>query len=325
MKRSSWIVLIIFVLTSLCSGDDLDRLARFAKRAYYAASNGKEQFRYSGAVKATPKGKPALTLSIRSLITDGGQVILFLGRLVIKGKVTPATPNSPLPTTLQMVMKHKNTAGGVIRTTTFNTNVQSNGTILQQQLPFQTFDLINPKETLELSVVPLDKNLPAGTISLTTTHLLGAPLSSIWEDKDINVPAASSQLVFIINNFVGEVKKNQLIGPIQLKTPGSPNFFAKGTLRVQGKITIDGNAGLPNTMRITLKHRKQQGNKLLKTEVFNVKVQPDGKVLNQNFPISGATDTETPDVLEVSVQYVDKEMPDRLINLTFAYTEATPI
>jgi hypothetical protein len=174
-------------------------------------------------------------------------------------------------------------------------------------------------------VVPLDKNLPAGSISLTTTHLLGAPLSSIWEDKDINVPAASSQLVFIINNFVGEVQKNQLIGPISLKTPGSPNFFAKGSLRVQGKITIDGNAGLPNTMRLTLKHRKQQGNKLLKTEVFNVKVQPDGKVLNQNFPISGSTDTETPDVLEVTVQYVDKEMPDRLINLTFAYTEAPPI
>ncbi len=325
MKRSSWLILIIFILTSVCSSDDLDRLARFAKRAYYAAANGKEQFRYIGPVKATPKGKPALTLSIRSLITDGGQIILFIGQLVVKGKITPSTPNSPLPTTVQMAIKHKNTAGAVIRTTTFNTAVQSNGIILQQQFPFQLFDLINPKETLELSVVPLDKNLPAGTISLTATHLLGASLSSIMEDKDLNVPAASSQLVFVINNFVGEVQKNQLIGPFSLKTPGSPNYFAKGTFRVQGKITIDGNAGLPNTMRITLKHRKQQGNKLLQTQTLNVKVQPDGKVLNQNFPVSGSTDTETPDLLEVSVQYVDKVMPDRLLNLTFAYTEAPPI
>src|SRR6185295_16271866 len=149
MKRSSWLILIIFVLTSVCSSDDLDRLARFAKRAYYAAANGKEQFRYTGQVKATPKGKPALTLSIRSLITDGGQIILFIGRLVVKGKITPSTPNSPLPTTVQMAIKHKNTAGAVIRTTTFNTAVQSNGIILQQQFPFQLFDLINPKETLE--------------------------------------------------------------------------------------------------------------------------------------------------------------------------------
>lgn len=317
--RIVWILAFAFLIC-LAFSPKLYSLSRFTRQAYYATANGKEQIRYNGPVKATTKGKSALTLSIRSLTTEN-QIILFLGRLIVKGKITPTT-NDPIPATVQMLMKHKNAGGGVISTTTFNVAVQSDGTILQQSLPFTIFDLINPKETLELSLVPFDKNLPAGTINLTATHLIGASVASIDEEKEPEIPTAVKQLVFVFNNFKSESQRNQIIGPALFKTPGDPNFFAQGTLRVQGKITIDGggNAGFPNTMTITLKHKKQQGNKLLKTETFNVKVQPDGRILNQNFPVSGKTDTETPDAFEASIKYVDKTMPDRVVNMTFAFT-----
>jgi hypothetical protein len=323
--RSAWI-LIFAILICVIFSKELYSFSRFARKAYYAAANGKEQFRYTGPVKATTRGKPALTLSIRSLTTEN-QIILFLGRLIVKGKITPTTAGSALPSTLQLIMKHKNPANVVIKTTTFNVAVQSSGVILQQSLPFTTFDLINPKETLELSVIPFDKNLPAGTISLTTTHLLGASVSSIPEDKEVDAPTASKQLVFVFNNFKSESLRNKVIGPAVLKAPGDPTFFGQGTLRVQGKITIDGggNAGFPNTMRITLKHKKQQGNKLLKLETFNVKIEPDGRILNQSFPVSGKTDTETPDLFEASLKYVDKNMPDRVVNMTFAFTQPSTL
>jgi hypothetical protein len=293
-----------------------------ARGVYYAANNGKEQFRYIGAVTDTPKGKPALTLSIRSLMKEN-QIILFVGRVIISGKITPQTANAPLPTKIRFVVNHKNAAGQSSNAINLDVNVQSNGAILSQNLPFNSFDLIDPKETLDLSMLPIDRNLPAGAVTLNIVHTIGANASSmIPDDAEEQTSATINRLTFVFNNYLSGHAKNEVIGPLSIKTPKAPAFFAKGTLRVAGKMTpFDApGLGLPNRFQMILKHKLQAGGKLIKTENFNVNVKQDGVIAPQVFQVDSGTPEEQPEVLEVSMKYLDKAIPDRVVNVNFTFT-----
>lgn len=296
-----------------------------ARGFYYAASNGKEQFRFTGTVKATIKGKAALTLSIRSFLKES-QIILFVGRVMVGGKITPQAPGTALPTKMRILVNHKSVAGKILKSNAFDVNVQSNGAILMQSVPFNNFDLVNPKETLDLSVVPFDRNLPAGTISLNITHVIGASATNqIEEEQAKDAATVPERLIFVFDNYLSGHAKNELIGPLLLKTPGKATFFSQGTLRVAGKITpFDApGLGLPNRFMMILKHKLQQGAKLVKTENFIVNVGADGRILPQVFPVNGLDAGITPDQLEVSMKYLDKDIPDRIVNVTFTFTSAS--
>jgi len=327
ISRKKKFLLIFLTISLIAAGlsyhsTAFEPIRHRARGVYYAANNGKEQFRYTGAVTETAKGKPALTLSIRSLMKEN-QVILFVGRVIISGKITPQTANAPLPTKMGFVVNHKNAAGQVSKTTNLEVNVQSNGAILSQSLPFTSFDLIDPKETLDLSMVPIDRNLPAGAITLNIVHTIGANASNMIPDDAIEETSASiNKLTFAFNNYLSGHAKNEVIRPLSIKTPKAPAFFSKGTLRVAGKITpFDApGLGLPNRFMMILKHKLQAGGKLIKTENFIVNVKADGVITPQVFQIDTQTSEAQPDVLEVSMKFLDKAIPDRVVNVTFTFT-----
>jgi hypothetical protein len=322
-KKKFLLVLSIFLIAAGLSyhSTAFETIRHRARGVYYAVNNGKEQFRYTGAVTDTPKGKPALTLSIRSLMKEN-QIILFVGRVTITGKITPQTTNAPLPTKLRFVVNHKNAGGQVSNSTNLDVNVQSNGAILSQNLPFSSFDLIDPKETLDLSMIPIDRNLPAGTVILNIVHTIGANASNMIPDDAIETAASINKLTFVFNNYLSGHAKNEVIGPLSLKTPKAPAFFSKGTLRVAGKITpFDApGLGLPNRFMMILKHKLQAGGKLIKTENFIVNLKADGVIAPQVFQVDSQTLEEKPDVLEISMKYLDKAIPDRVVNVNFTFT-----
>lgn len=323
-KKFLLIFLTIFLIAAGLSyhSTALETIRHLARGVYYAANNGKEQFRFTGAVTDTPKGKPALTLSIRSLMKEN-QIILFVGRVIISGKITPQTANAPLPTKIRFVVNHKNAAGQVSNATNLDVNVQSNGAILSQNLPFSSFDLIDPKETLDLSMVPIDRNLPAGAVILNIVHTIGANASNMIPDDAIEQTSATiNKLTFVFNNYLSGHAKNEVIGPLSIKTPKVPAFFSKGALRVAGKITpFDApGLGLPNRFMMILKHKLQAGGKLIKTENFIANVNADGVIAPQVFQVDSGTPEEQPDVLEVSMKFLDKAIPDRVVNVTFTFT-----
>jgi hypothetical protein len=327
-KKAALILVVIFFLglglayrTSAFS-----TIRNTARGIYFAASNGKEQFRFTGPVKATVKGKGALTLSIKSFLKEN-QLILFIGRVLVTGRITPVTPGTAIPTKLRLVVNHRNAVNRILRSSSFDVNVQSNGAILSQSIPFSTFDLINPREILELSVIPLDRNLPASNVSLNMTHVIGASAAPLVQEEEQILQGAvlPHRLIFAFNNFLSGHVKNQVIGPLLLRTPSSPTFYSHGTLRVVGRITpFDGpGIGLPNRFMITFKHKLQQGNKLVKVENFTVRVNPNGTIPPQVFPVDGRTLEVTPNMLEVSMKYLDKNIPDRVVNVTFTFTHLT--
>lgn len=301
---------------------------RLSRMASYAASNGHEQFRFAGNVKATPKGKRALELSIRSLMKVN-QIYLFIGRLFIRGKITPLTPGTPIPSKLRFAVLHKNATGKVVRTTNFDANVQSNGVILTQNFAFSFFDIINPREVLDLSVIPFDKNLPPSTLTLSVTHAIGgsAAAKALEEESKEEIGAATvvPKFSFVFNNYLSGHRKNEIIGPLLLRIPTALHYYSRGTVHVQGKITPLDPGGLPNRFQIIMKYKLQKGGKLLKTETYNVSVRADGRILPQNFPVDGTTDIATPDLLETSMRYLDHDIPDRVVNVLFSFAPAPAV
>lgn len=148
---------------------------------------------YSGPVKATGINKPAIGMSAQST-NEETQIVLLLGRLIVKGKITPQTVGAALPTKLRLIVKHNNAGGKTLSSSSYDINVQSDGTILLQNLAVTDFEVFSVKDVLNITLVPVDKPMPAGRIIFNATHSLG-PLANV-KSVDEEIPIAAPQLTY---------------------------------------------------------------------------------------------------------------------------------
>jgi len=317
-KKFVWIFIVALVLFWIVFSG-----FRFAKKVYAAASNEKEQFIYNGPVSATAKGKTAIGISFRYLQKEG-QYFLFLGRVVIKGKITPATASVGIPGKIRIQIKHKSATGKVLTTFNFDVNVQSNGAILTQTLPFSTFDLINKNEFLELTVVPVDKNLPAGKLNLNVTHFIGTSASFLEEDSAENESAIAPILVVNISEFEGGARKGENKGPFLYKALNANGYPFNGFIRFKGKIIrTEPSEHLPPTLRFTFKREDPITKKAVNTTNLDVKVESDGRILLQSFPFTSDLVQGKPELFQVSFHAVGEDLPEALVKVKLSFTPLT--
>jgi hypothetical protein len=317
------IVLVFIALGFIAKPSAFASLSRFMRRTYTMAAVSKEQVKFNAKVKATTKGKPATGISMRYMVPNS-QSILFIGRLLVQGKITPDVAGSPLPSQIEISINHKTASGQIETLNKFKTNVQSTGAILLQNSAFSNFDLVNTNEVLDLAVTPIDKNLPACTLSLSVSHTWGGSAGKA-ELEQFDESAVAPQAVFIFNgHFIDTREKGKSLGPFLLKTTTQPGFQMNGTARVQARFEPDpAGVTFPNTIRVTVKHKNQKNGALIRTETFNVKMQPDGRVLQQSFPFTTQNATNTPESLELTYTPVERAFPESYAYVTFAYTPAT--
>ena len=315
------LVLLLLFSTLFLGFRQYDSVRRFLRMTYGLATTAKEQVIYSGPVKATPPGKTAIGVSTQSLSADT-QMILFLGRLIVKGKITPAAPGSAIPTKLRITVKHNSAGGKTLSAANYDVNVQSDGTILQQNLAVSDFEVFQLKDTLQLLVIPVDRALPAGRLTFSATHSLGAVAAENESPSDV-ITAATPQCVYVYTNYVEDRALNGTLGPYTVKVLGQPAFNLNGTLRINGKITPFDPEPIPASLSVTVKHKDARNGNLLSTQTFTVKVQPNGQILIQPFPITTTNATSTPESLEVTAKPVGKAFPYSLVNVRMTYTPAT--
>ncbi len=316
------ILLILGSLLTLGFGKSTyTSVKRWAQRAYKLASNGKAQVIYSGAVKATGINKPLFGISAQST-NEETQIILLLGRLIVKGKITPQAVGAALPNKLRLIVKHNNAGGATQSSSSYDINVQSDGTILLQNLAVTDFEVFNVKDVLNITVVPVDKPMPAGRIIFNATHTLGSLANDKSPEQEL-IPTEAPQLTYSYVNYVEDRSKGESLGPYILKVQGQPGFTVNGTMKISGKITPYDPEPIPTTLLATVKHKNAKSGQLLSTESFTVKVQPSGQITPQSFPFTTLNITGTAESLEVTVKPVDKAFPYSLVNAKLSYTPAT--
>jgi hypothetical protein len=332
LVRRKKFVVIFASLIAICLAGSIGHpsafsfLSRLSKRIYYEAATSNEQFRYNGTAKLTPIGKSIVGLSMRSLWTEA-QVFLFVGRIGVTGKITPQSAGALIPTKLQVITRHKAVSGKVLMSNTFTVNVQSTGAILLQSFPFANFDLINPHETLELTVVPLDRPMPVAKINLVVTHTLGSSFKPDLEADAMDTATVPPAFAFsVTGHYLNARPKAKPYGPFQLRELAQAGFDINGSLRFKGKISPfpGGVVGFPNTLRFTFRHKNLATGALLRSEDFDVKVDIHGIIPLQSFPITTQNPQGVKEFLEITFRYLDRSVADRLANLTMFYFPTPP-
>ncbi len=325
MFQRKKIILLIVVLCFVFVGFQKARVHSISKtiqRFYSAAANTKAILTYNGTVPVTAPGKTATGISMQST-GEETQIVLFLGRVTVKGKITPQTAGSPLPTKLRLTMKHNTPGGQTLSSTSFDANVQSDGTILQQSVPYSNFQVFNNKDVLQLLASPVDKILPAGRLNLSAAYAIG--LSAVNLDADSQTPLneADSTPQFIFQ-YTGPAEGGKALGPLVFKVIGQSGFKMNGTLQINGKITPDEAADKkPAQFQAAVSHKKQTNGQLISNENLTIKVQPNGQVLIQSFLITTTNTLGIPEALQVTLK-PNIEFPYSTVNVRFTYTPAVP-
>jgi hypothetical protein len=329
IKKASLVLTILLLVSWLAfSGTPsrFDSIRRLAHAAYAELINEKEQIIYNGPVKATPKGKVAVGVSLHYLQPES-DLVLFLGKVIVNGKITPLTPGIAIPTKLQLLCQHKSPTGQILKSFTFTLNVQSNGQILLQNFPYTIFDVIGPQHFLVLQVIPFSGNLPAGNLNLNVTHLVGsgASIEQAIPPEDASNIAAAPILVFNFVEFYGGLAKGKPKGPIGYKSLTANGFPFTGLMQINGKITRDNpQAPLPKTLRFIVQHKDPVNNKLISTSTVDIKVQSTGMILSQSFPFTSPLAQGKPENFLITFRPFDGALPSGVISIRFALVPVPP-
>jgi hypothetical protein len=247
-----------------------------------------------------------------------------LGRLLVKGKITPQSPGAALPTKLRLIVKHNNPGGATLSSSSYDINVQSDGNILLQNLAVTDFEVFSVRDVLNITVVPVDKPLPAGNLIFNATHTLGALASAEMLQEELT-PSAAPQLVYTYVNYLEDRSRGEALGPYTLKVQGQPGFTLNGTLKIAGKITPFDPEPIPTTFTATVKHKNAKNGQVLSTQTFTVRAQSNGQIPAQSFPFTTSNATNTAESLEVSMKANNnQEFPYSLLNCRISYTPSTP-
>ena len=144
----------------------------------------------------------------------------------------------------------------------FDANVQSSGTILAQNFlfnsPVTNLIPIQNQETVEMSVIPVDADLPACKITWAMVATFPPPPSTTQVENfemPIDVTADVGRELFqYFGTLPKAIKSHPFIGPISVKTIKGPAGPLLGNLNIKGTLASF-LAGTPVPCKITVDHQ----------------------------------------------------------------------
>lgn len=319
--RNEWkLLLLIFSIAAFgkgcgCFGSETPALQGLA------APGRKAQFIYTGALPSTPRLQSAITVALKNLSLPS-HLAVFTSTVHFKGKITAQTSGAEIPTSVRFSLKHKRAGGQVRSTVSYDVDVQSDGTILQQDFPFSALTIVSANETLEYSFIPLDKDLPASNVNLIFS--VTPPGAGARDENRIMQTEASVQHEqFQYSGILNGATKGKTIGSFSLKFIRGPLGAVNGNLHMKGKITETPGIVLPSKLQLRINHIDPAG-KPLRTDTFNVKVQPGGTIPVQTFPFTSINTQHVKESLVMSVSAIDRDFPAANVNLTLSFTPLPP-
>jgi hypothetical protein len=216
-------------------------------------------------------------------------------------------------------MKRNNPGGKTLSSTSFDANVQSDGTILTQNVTYTNFQVFDFKDVLQLLASPVDKTLPAGKLNLIVGYTLGVSAANLELERPSELSEETPQFIF---QYAGPAEGGKALGPLVFKVIGQSGFKMNGTLRINGKITPDEAADKkPAQIEAAVSHKNQMNGQVISSQNFPIKVQPNGQVLIQSFPITTTNTQGIPEALQVTLK-PNIEFPYSTVNVRFTYTPA---
>ena len=107
---------------------------------------------------------------MNAMVKDPNTLLtVFPGTVSITGTVTPNLLGATLPSTLRAILRHKSVGGFLLRTITCDLTIQTSGAILLQLCPMPAFN-VSAGESVELSLDPLDRALPASSLTVRVNY-----------------------------------------------------------------------------------------------------------------------------------------------------------
>jgi len=128
--------------------------------------------KYRGLIPPTPRGAEVSS----GLIFKDTDAVFGPGNLKISGSLVPAAGVSAaatFPGQLRFIITHKDSKGKTLSAFPFDVALSSTGQIPAQNLPVVGVQL-NAKESVFLSIVPLDSDLPLSAIKLKIKYKASA-------------------------------------------------------------------------------------------------------------------------------------------------------
>lgn len=288
-------------------------------RSLYGAVTPTKQLSIARTVEATKKGQAAIAFSLKELWSDS-QFVMVAAKLGVSGRITPVAAGAALPKKLRIQMRHLSASGTPKTTKTFDAVVSTDGTIASQSFSFSTMILVNYKESIELSAIPLDKNLPASTVELTVGLNSARPWEPVVMPEPPSGPAAKTgKIEYVYGGYPAALTKGQLVGRFTVSSGTTAGLELTGKLAVKGKITPDAGEPLPTKLRAQVKHLDAAG-KLLRTDKFDVVVKSNGTISSQSFNLTTANATGIKETLEFGFMPLDRDLPDCELSATVTFT-----
>jgi hypothetical protein len=286
-----------------------------------ATINLRQQIVYVGNLLSAAKGRPVTVLELQSL-ANGTTGSLLTGTVRIRGKITAQTAGTALPTKMRLQTKLKR-GNAVLLTEFWDFKVLSTGVIPAQNFPITQIARVQLRDVIQFSILPLDRNFPASTGNLIINYSAGKVSFSkeveIAEEVEVAAAVQKFQLTFV--GPLPPSPANQVAGAVNLKAIRGPLLTWNGNLNVRGKVTpLVAGTQIPNTIRLTIKHKRALNGTVRRTESFTVNVQTNGLVALQSFPFTTINGSNIRESLEISITPVSRSFPLCSANLILSFT-----
>lgn len=121
------------------------------------------QLTYAGYLLAAKKGQSFFHIRLDS---PKGPVYTLGGTFYMKGQIKDDIRGAALPTKLRVIIKHYDPSGVLLKTDSFNYALQASGTITSKSFAFTVGNTSGLKESLDISVITVDKDMPDTDVNL---------------------------------------------------------------------------------------------------------------------------------------------------------------
>jgi hypothetical protein len=274
-------------------------------------------------LKETSKGQVALSYSWK--LPSTSHFFIFPGNLGVSGKITTTSLGAVLPQKMEADFIQKGTNKKVLSKTTFQVNVNSDGTIPPQKFRFDAENVVTPFQGTGIwSIIPVDRDLPDCMVRLKVTYGRIVPPGSAdisSEDAEDTTPEVQKISFRIIESHKGGPKGSPVFDSTFKLLVGA-GFALNGNLKVSGKV-IPETGQLPSVVRIHYKFRNPH-RVVTKTGDLDVNVPSDGKIPVQLFPFSAPADSGGPkSSIEFSFSPQDRDLPDSHIDVSISFIQST--
>ncbi len=282
----------------------------------------KETIDYVGDLPPTQAGKEVALVRMKAATTKS-RMALFTGNFIFSGKIQPDNAADFLPDTVRFELRKKSARGQIQAALPFVVAVQNDGTIKPQKFSFATALFVSPKESVEVAIIPVDAALPASHATLKFKYLPTAASSqedTVADQEFAAIATEAKKFAFSYTGLLPPALKGVAEGDFRFTAVSGLDTVPVGNLNVKGKLASEDGSPLPTQLQIIVKYTTAKG-KVLATERYDVRVNTDGTVPLQKYPLDTTVAAGTA-ALQFSAVAVDRDFPLSSVQLNIFFTQS---